>query len=101
MRKALLASAGAALLLTPMASEARVTRIEIASTAPMATRPGAPDYELVTGMFYGELDPRRAANRIMRTDWLNTARPSGSRARSIRREDRACCTIRCPIAAAG
>lgn len=65
MRKALLASAGAALLFTSASSEARVTRIEIASTVPMPARPGAPEYELVSGTFYGELDPRSAANRII------------------------------------
>ncbi len=71
MRKALLASAGAALLFTSAISEARVTRVEITSTSPMASKFGAPDYELVTGKFYGELDPRASGNRII-TD-LNRA----------------------------
>ena len=48
---------------------ARVTRIVIDETAPMAAPAGSPDagiaYEQVAGRAFGELDPRRAGNAII------------------------------------
>jgi hypothetical protein len=59
------ALAGAALLASS-AAEAKVVRIEVESRAPIAGSFGsAGPYELISGRFFGELDPRDPKNAII------------------------------------
>ena len=46
-------------------ANAGVTRLEIESVAPAPAAPGAGAYEVVSGRFYGELDPAAPGNRII------------------------------------
>jgi hypothetical protein len=65
MRKALMGLVAAGFAVLPVTGQARVARFVIYSVEPMATVAGAPAYELLTGQFVGELDPRAASNRII------------------------------------
>ena len=66
MTKIRTAELAAASLLAAGAAQARVTRIEIASRAPMAGNFGqAGTYELISGRFFGELDPKDAKNAVI------------------------------------
>jgi len=60
-RLALAAMAGAALVALAPQADARVTRIVIDSTTPIAGQP----YEQLTGRAFGELDPRDPQNRLI------------------------------------
>src|SRR5262245_16291218 len=60
-RLALAATAGVALLALARQADARVTRIVIDSTTPIAGQP----YEQLTGRAFGELDPRDSQNRLI------------------------------------
>src|SRR5262245_58524456 len=60
-RLALAATAGAALFALAPQADARVTRIVIDSTTPIAGQP----YEQLTGRAFGELDPRDPQNRLI------------------------------------
>lgn len=67
-RKARVAAAlllSAAVLPAPHAAEARVTKIVIESTTPAPAGEGSIAYEIVTGRFYGEVDPQSPENAII------------------------------------
>jgi hypothetical protein len=55
----------AMLVLNVQPAEARLTRITIESTKPAPASPVAIPYEILTGQFAGELDPRDSHNRII------------------------------------
>ena len=61
-RLALAATAGAALLALAPQADARVTRIVIDQTVPLA---GTPSYEELTGRAFGELNPRDPKNALI------------------------------------
>jgi len=61
----LLGASCLAVALSAPAAEARLVRIEVEKVAPAAALPGAPPYEIVSGRFYGEVDPGSAHNRII------------------------------------
>ena len=46
-------------------AQARLTRIVVEKTTPLPPREGQPAYEVLSGRFYGELDPRAGANTII------------------------------------
>jgi hypothetical protein len=54
-------------------AESRLTRIEVTKVEPAAPVDGAALYEIVSGRFYGELDPRDARNAII-TDLSSASR---------------------------
>jgi hypothetical protein len=62
-RKLLAALPLLALAAAPL--EARVTRIEASPPTPVKPVEGQPTYEQLSGTFYGEIDPRDAANKII------------------------------------
>lgn len=45
--------------------EAKVVRVEAGPPQPVANAEGLPAYEQISGIYYGELDPRDPANRII------------------------------------
>lgn len=51
--------------LVAYAADARVTKIEAEAPKPMPAKDGSPAYELVSGIFHGELDPKAKSNRII------------------------------------
>jgi Alpha/beta hydrolase domain len=55
----------AAILSAPYAAYARVTKIVIEATKPVAADGNAIAYEIVTGRFYGEVDPESRENAII------------------------------------
>jgi len=59
------ASVSLVVLGAAVAGPARTTRLEVESVAPAPPVPGAPDYEIVTGRAFGELDPADPANRLI------------------------------------
>ena len=60
------ATTALALALLAPAAQAKVVRVEIASRAPIAGTFGAAGaYELITGRFYGEVDPKDPKNAII------------------------------------
>jgi hypothetical protein len=72
MFKSVSVGVAVALVATAVASDARVTRLEIASVervdAPAAGAPpqtGTPPYERVSGKFHGELDPAEPGNALI------------------------------------
>jgi hypothetical protein len=64
MRKSLIVAAFFGLIMGH-AAEARLTRVVVAETRPLPVKAGQPAYELVSGIFHGELDPRALPNRII------------------------------------
>jgi hypothetical protein len=60
------------------AADAGVVRIEVEKVAPASPKPGAPAYEIVSGRFFGELDPHDAHNRII-TDLAGAPRNAAGR----------------------
>ena len=64
----------AGLLAAASGAEARVVRIEAQGRAPIAGTFGpAGAYELISGRFFGELDPRDPKNAIIIADELSPA----------------------------
>jgi hypothetical protein len=56
----------AAIFCIPIATQAKVTRVEITSRAPITGTFGAAGrYELITGRFFGEVDPKDPKNAII------------------------------------
>ncbi|PKB13516.1 hypothetical protein B0I00_3318 [Novosphingobium kunmingense] len=51
--------------LWPVNAGAKVERVEIDSVLPAPRLAGAPDYEIVSGRFYGEVDPKAPGNAII------------------------------------
>ena len=65
-------------LVLPISAEAKVTRIEVASRITMPGTFGqAGRYELITGRFYGEVDPRDPKNAIITDIKLAPKNPRG------------------------
>jgi len=52
-------------ILSPPAAQARLVRIEVETTTPAKPQAGAPPYEIVSGRFFGEVDPRDEHNAII------------------------------------
>jgi len=52
-------------ILAAPAAQARLVRIEVEATAPARPQAGAPPYEIVSGRFFGEVDPHDAPNAII------------------------------------
>jgi hypothetical protein len=61
----LLGASFLAISLPAPAAEARLVRIEVEKVAPADPRPGAVPYEIVSGRFFGEVDPHDAHNAII------------------------------------
>lgn len=59
-------------------AHARLVRIEVEKVAPAKAVAGAPAYEIVSGRFYGEVDPRAAHNTII-TDLAGAPRNARGR----------------------
>ncbi|WP_374283083.1 alpha/beta hydrolase domain-containing protein [Novosphingobium sp.] len=49
----------------PVPAQAKVTRIESETVKPAPALPGAEPYEIVTGRFYGEIDPAAPGNALI------------------------------------
>ncbi|MBW8814999.1 MAG: hypothetical protein JF588_16385 [Caulobacterales bacterium] len=64
--------------LSAQAAQAHLVRIEVEKVAPAKPLPGAPAYEIVSGRFFGELDPADRRNRII-TDLAGAPRNARGR----------------------
>ena len=59
-------------------AQARLVRIEVEKIAPAKAAPGASAYEIVSGRFYGEVDPKSRHNKII-TDLAGAPRNARGR----------------------
>jgi len=77
-RLLLLGASCLALGLSAPAAQARLVRIEVEKIAPAAPQAGAAPYEILSGRFFGEVDPRDARNAIV-TDLAGAPRDARGR----------------------
>ncbi|HET6970321.1 MAG TPA: hypothetical protein VFH92_04285, partial [Phenylobacterium sp.] len=77
-RRLLAATSLLAVVLPAPAAQARLVRIEIEKVAPAKPQPGAQPYEIVSGHFFGELDPKDPHNQII-TDLAGAPRNAHGR----------------------